>query len=195
MFGCNEREHDRPENSFLPSAPAFRLLNARVPAAFLTDGVPAGATLDTDDCAIVDILIAHGRFGPIRPAGQSTDAALATLPAADLAGRQAWPRLVDMHTHLDKGHTVARTPNPTGDFPGARDATSADRTAHWDAADLRRRMEFGLACAFAHGTGRSARISTARMAAASAIRRPSPGACSGRSGTPGPDGWRSRASV
>ena len=153
MFGCNEREHDRPESSFLPSAPAFRLINARVPAAFLTDGVPVGATLDTDDCAIVDILIAHGRFGPIRPAGQSTDAAPATLPAADLAGRQAWPRLVDMHTHLDKGHTVARTPNPTGDFPGARDATSADRTAHWDAADLRRRMEFGLACAFAHGTG------------------------------------------
>lgn len=138
-----------PDSPFLPEASAFVLRNARVPAAFLTDGVPAGALLDAEGCAAIDIVIADGRFGPLRPAGSSPQ----ELPAADLAGRQAWPRLVDGHTHLDKGHTVARTPNPDGDFAGARDATSADRTRYWDAEDLRRRMAFGLACAWAHGTG------------------------------------------
>ncbi|MBB5762479.1 cytosine deaminase [Methylorubrum rhodesianum] len=137
------------EPSFLPEARAYRLRNARVPAAFLTGGVPAGAILDADGCALIDIVVADGAFAGLIPAGGSPEA----LPAADLAGRQVWPRLVDAHTHLDKGHTVARTPNPDGDFPGARDATTADRTRYWDAEDLRRRMDFGLACAFAHGTG------------------------------------------
>lgn len=137
------------EPSFLPEARAYRLRNARVPAAFLTGGVPAGAILDADGCALIDIVVADGAFAGLMPAGGSPEA----LPAADLAGRQVWPRLVDAHTHLDKGHTVARTPNPDGDFPGARDATTADRTRYWDAEDLRRRMDFGLACAFAHGTG------------------------------------------
>ena len=137
------------EPSFLPEARAYRLRNARVPGAFLTGGVPAGAILDGDGCALIDIVVADGVFAGLLPPGGSPDA----LPAADLAGRQAWPRLVDAHTHLDKGHTVARTPNPDGDFPGALDATAADRARHWDAEDLRRRMAFGLACAFAHGTG------------------------------------------
>ncbi|MER2251061.1 cytosine deaminase [Methylorubrum podarium] len=137
------------EPSFLPEARAFRLRNARVPAAFLTGGVPAGAPLDGDGCALIDIVVADGAFAGLLPAGGSPEA----LPAADLAGRQVWPRLVDAHTHLDKGHTVARTPNPDGDFPGARGATTADRTRYWDAEDLRRRMAFGLACAWAHGTG------------------------------------------
>lgn len=135
--------------SFLPEARIYRLRNARVPAAFLTGGVPAGAILDGEGCALIDIVVADGAFAGLLPAGGAPD----SLPAADLAGRQVWPRLVDAHTHLDKGHTVARTPNPDGDFSGARDATTADRTRYWDAEDLRRRMAFGLACAFAHGTG------------------------------------------
>jgi len=141
------------EPPFLPEARAYRLRNARVPGAFLTGGVPAGATLDGDGCALLDIIVADGVVAGLLPAGRAPDTLPDTLPAADLAGRQVWPRLVDAHTHLDKGHTVARTPNPAGDFPGARDATTVDRTRHWDAEDLRRRMTFGLACAFAHGTG------------------------------------------
>ena len=135
--------------AFLPEADAFRLRNARVPEAFLSEGVPAGAPRDADGAVLLDLVIADGRFGPVRPAGHSP----AELPAVDLAGRQAWPRLVDVHTHLDKGHTVTRTPNPDGDFAGALEATRADRTRYWDAEDLRRRMAFGLACAEAHGVG------------------------------------------
>lgn len=116
---------------------------------FLAGGAPPGAEPDGDGCVLLDIAVADGRVARIRPA----DADAFEEPAIDLAGRQLWPTLVDMHTHLDKGHTVARTPNPDGTFAGARDATKADRIGFWDADDLRRRMTFGLRCAEAHGVG------------------------------------------
>lgn len=136
-----------PINPRLPEGTTYRIRRARVPSCFLADGTPPGAQDDGEGCALVDIAVEAGRFGRITSAGEGEG----PEPAFDLAGRQAWPWLVDMHTHLDKGHTVARTPNPDGDFPGARDATTADRTANWTADDLRRRMEFGLRCAEAHG--------------------------------------------
>lgn len=61
------------------------------------------------------------------------------------------PGFVDAHAHLDKGHILPRAPNVAGDFAGAVAATGADRTARWNAGDVRRRMEFGLATAYAHG--------------------------------------------
>lgn len=130
-----------------PEGTTYRLRRVRVPVAFLGAGAPDGAPCDPDGCALVDVEIVAGRFGRVAAGGTLEG----PEPVLDGGGRQAWPWLVDMHTHLDKGHTVARTPNPEGDFPGARDATTADRVAHWDAEDLARRMEFGLACAQAHG--------------------------------------------
>lgn len=138
-----------PEDPHFPEGGAYRLACARVPAGFLADGVPAGAECDPDGCAAVDIAVANGIVARIAPAG----IAQTEGPVFACAGRQVWPWLVDMHTHLDKGHTAMRTPNPDGDFPGARDATTQDRTRYWDAADLRRRMAFGLMCAEAHGVG------------------------------------------
>ena len=70
--------------------------------------------------------------------------------ALDIGDRQVWPTLIDIHTHLDKGHTVERSPNVDGTFHNARLAAVADRP-NWTAADLRRRMDFGLRCAYAHG--------------------------------------------
>ncbi|GEP11155.1 cytosine deaminase [Methylobacterium gnaphalii] len=133
----------------LPDTRAFVLRNARVPSVFLTDGVTAGATRDADGSPLLDIVVEDGRFTGLRPAGQGPS----ELPAFDLAGRQAWPRLVDVHAHLDKGHTVARTANPDGDFLGARAATTEDRLRYWDGEDIRRRLAFSLACAEAHGVG------------------------------------------
>lgn len=72
-------------------------------------------------------------------------------PVCEIGGRHVWPMLVDMHAHLDKGHVIGRAPDSGGTHPGARDATAADRRAHWTHADLTRRMAFGLASAEAHG--------------------------------------------
>lgn len=70
----------------------------------------------------------------------------------DMAGAMVFPAFVDMHTHLDKGHVWPRQPNPDGSFMGALTAVEADRTARWSAEDVRRRMDFSLRTAFAHGT-------------------------------------------
>jgi cytosine deaminase len=74
------------------------------------------------------------------------------FPTVDLAGALVLPCFTDMHTHLDKGQIWGRSPNPDGTFPGALTATGADREAHWTAEDVRRRMDFALRTAFAHGT-------------------------------------------
>lgn len=73
-------------------------------------------------------------------------------PAVDMGGAMVLPCLIDMHTHLDKGHIWPRSPNPDGTFTGALTTVGADRTARWTAADVRARMDFSLRCAFAHGT-------------------------------------------
>lgn len=70
----------------------------------------------------------------------------------DMKGAMVFPAFVDMHTHLDKGHIWGRSPNPDGTFMGALTTVGADRTARWTAEDVRRRMEFSLRCAWAHGT-------------------------------------------
>ncbi len=73
-------------------------------------------------------------------------------PVTDMGGAMVLPAFVDMHTHLDKGHIWDRAPNPDGTFMGALTTVGADREAHWTAEDVRTRMEFGLRCAYAHGT-------------------------------------------
>ena len=63
------------------------------------------------------------------------------------------PRLVDVHTHIDKGQIWQRAQNPDGTHMGARTAVMADREANWSREDVAKRMDFALRCAFAHGTG------------------------------------------
>ncbi len=122
------------------------LRRARVPLPFLGQA-PAGAAVDRDGAALVDVALAGGRVAAVRAAAEG-----APGPGdLDLGGRHLWPTLVDVHAHLDKGHTVDRAPNLAGDFRGAIDATRADREANWRRPDLRRRMDFALRCAEAHG--------------------------------------------
>jgi cytosine deaminase len=71
-------------------------------------------------------------------------------PSVDLNGRQLWPMLIDVHTHLDRGHTAARSPNASGTFTDAVLGTAADRRK-WTHEDLLTRMSFGIRCAYAHG--------------------------------------------
>ena len=132
----------------IPTASSYRLANAGVPV----DLAPAlAAHAGAGRIARCTIVVDHGRIAALAP----TDAApVATdLPVVDLDGGLVLPRFVDMHTHLDKGHIWARSPNPDGSFLGARTTVAGDREARWSAEDVRARMEFALRCAYAHGTG------------------------------------------
>src|SRR5439155_25321979 len=89
----------------VPDRAAYWLPNATVPATLLTD-VPAGATVSSDGLACVVVAIRDGRIAAVVPAGGAggPDA------SADLGRGQLWPCFVDVHTHLDKGHTCERAP-------------------------------------------------------------------------------------
>jgi cytosine deaminase len=127
-----------------PQGGTYTLRRVRAPAC-LIDGAPG--VPDRHGIADFDLRIANGRIDDIAPAG-STDAA----SGPDLDRSLVLPGLIDCHTHLDKGHIWPRTPNPTGDVPGAVTATMADRTKFWNAEDVRARMEFGLETAYAKGS-------------------------------------------
>ena len=135
-----------PEDVFTSSRPVT-LRRARTPAPFLPD--VSGASLDHDGAALVDVAIADGKIAAVGPSG--ADVVPIGAVEIDLGGRHLWPTLVDVHTHLDKGHIVDRTPNPDGTHFGALTATGEDRKRFWRRDDLMRRMAFGLACAEAHG--------------------------------------------
>ncbi|MGR9249119.1 cytosine deaminase [Rhizobium leguminosarum] len=127
-----------------PNAARFVLSNATVPAVTVEPvDVPV-----TEGLATVDIVISDGMIAAIRPAG----AAPADYARIDLKDGMVWPCFADIHTHLDKGHIWPRQANPDGSFMGALDAVRADREANWSAADVKRRMEFSLRSAYAHGT-------------------------------------------
>src|SRR5262245_55931285 len=125
----------------------MRLRNATVPSALLT-GLPPGVPVSPDGLVVVDVAIRDARVAAVlAPSG-----APAVEGDVDLRGAQVWPCMIDAHTHLDKGHTWERAPNPDGTFSGAIRTVIDDRAAHWSAEDVRRRMDFGLRCSFAHGT-------------------------------------------
>src|SRR5271155_1415718 len=130
-----------------PTTRRYRLVNARVPACLLDDGAASLPPVDTEGVVNVDLLIDDGKLARLDRPGGKRDGRIVEV---DIGGRQVWPTLIDIHTHLDKGHTVERSPNIDGTFHNARLAAAADRP-HWTASDLRRRMDFGLRCAYAHG--------------------------------------------
>jgi len=130
----------------IPKAQRYWIRQARVPICFLPGGPKT--VLDPDGTTLVDILVDNHLIAAIEPAGTT---APTDLPAIDLESRHVWPTLIDMHAHLDKGHIVTRSENPDGSFAGALQSTADDRARHWTAEDTKRRMEFGLRCAYVHG--------------------------------------------
>jgi cytosine deaminase len=116
----------------LPQARVLRLDNVTLP------GCLVGAEAETVRGALT---LAEGRIVEAEPE-----------VSVDMAGAMVFPAFVDMHTHLDKGHIWARSPNPDGTFMGALDTVQNDREARWSAEDVRARAEFSLRCAHAHGT-------------------------------------------
>lgn len=132
----------------IPDTASYRLTNARAPLTLVAGTGRAG---DRDGLALLDITVEGGRIASVVPAG--TFSLDSDLPCVDLDGGMVWPRFVDIHTHLDKGHIWPRRPNPDGTFMGALDHAAIDREANWSADDLRARMDFALRCALSHGTG------------------------------------------
>jgi cytosine deaminase len=123
----------------------YVLSNARAPVCLLPE---AAFEADGDGLALVDIIVNGGRIAGIELAG----CGLGEAPTIDRRGGIVLPRLVDVHTHLDKGHILGRRPNPDGTHLGARTSVADDRERNWSAEDVRARMDFALRCAFAHGT-------------------------------------------
>ncbi len=129
----------------LPSSvERWAIRRARVPAALLRD--PAGVP-DGEGLVGLDLIIDGNR---IAATGPRLD--LGDLPFVDAGLGMILPCPVDIHTHLDKGHIWPRAPNPDGTRDSAIATVGADRAAHWSAEDVHARMEFSLACAYAHGT-------------------------------------------
>lgn len=125
----------------IPSTGNYVLANASVPAAVM--GEPASGAL-----VLVDIEIADGKIVGLDAAGSAPMG----LDRVDLDRGIVLPAFVDLHTHLDKGHIWPRKENPDGTWLGALMAVGEDREANWAAADVERRMDFALRCAWAHGT-------------------------------------------
>lgn len=116
-------------------------LAARIPVA-LAPGLPG----DAQGFCRGWVQVAGGRIAAV---GQG---APPPGPLVDAGARLLLPGLVDCHTHIDKGLVEARAPNPDGSFAGALAAAAQDAACHDSEDDLRRRAEFQLRCAHAHGT-------------------------------------------
>jgi cytosine deaminase len=135
------------DNISWPQTRRYWLLNASVPACLLNEIPATLLPADAEGVVKADLLIEDGKLAGVDRHAAKHDSISEHI---DLGGRQVWPTLIDIHTHLDKGHTVERSPNIDGTFHNARLAAAADRP-HWTVSDLRHRMEFGLRCAYAHG--------------------------------------------
>lgn len=131
------------------------LRRARIPTACLPAGFAAPPPPALEPWIECDLTVDGARISHVAPASAPAPARLhpsgASAPATDLGGVLVFPGLVDAHTHLDKCHTWNRAPNPRGEFWDALEILRAD-SAHWTAADLYRRADFGLRQAWAHGT-------------------------------------------
>lgn len=61
------------------------------------------------------------------------------------------PAFVEPHAHVDSTQIWHRALNPDGTFAAAATAIIEDRELRWSPDDMRRRMDFGLRCAYGYG--------------------------------------------
>ena len=90
-----------PHSLTFPHTDDFVLAHARVPLCLATAGAlpPAGEGLGA-----CDLLVQGGRIAAMAAPGTLG----ATAPVVDCDQGIVLPRLVDLHTHLDKGHIWSR---------------------------------------------------------------------------------------
>lgn len=126
----------------------YWLLDATVPASCLLGWE---GEVDADGLSRVDIEVKGGTIESLRVAGGGRVHVERGAHVVYLDGSMCWPTLVDLHTHIDKSHTCERSRNLTGTLSGA-DTSTAQDSSFWDLEDVRRRMDFSIQCAYAHGT-------------------------------------------
>lgn len=131
----------------LAAAAGREVVLAGVHAPACLVDLPADARVG-NGLVLVDMAIAAGRIAAVVPHEPEARGS----GRIDLGGRMVWPCPVDLHTHLDKGHIWPRAANPDGTFMGALTTVQADREGRWRAEDVHARFEFGLRCAYVHGT-------------------------------------------
>jgi len=127
-------------------AASYWLTNAHVPSCLIDLDTYVKET--REGLCLVDLQINQGKIEQVVAASNT----IKDLPSWDLQQKIVLPCLIDVHTHLDKGHIWERSPNLDGTFEMALDQARADSAKYWTAEDVYRRMEFGLKCSYAHGT-------------------------------------------
>ena len=127
---------------------SYWLVNARVPRCLidLDDSIEE----TREGLCSIDLKVCRGKIERVAAANINTTEK--DIPSLDLEQQIVFPCLIDMHTHLDKGHIWERSPNVEGTFDMALSRAIADSEKYWQAEDVYRRMEFGLKCSYAHGT-------------------------------------------
>ncbi len=141
----------------------YWLRNTQIPPSLLDlpDSHPLRSPAASTDFVSVDLEIREGVIQQLCPStslqtvGQepstATQATVSEVLSIDCCNRVILPCFVELHTHLDKGHSWPRSPNPNGTFDAALAMATEDKK-YWNAEDLYRRMDFGLRCSYVHGT-------------------------------------------
>ena len=128
-------------------AESYWLVNAHIPNCLINlDENNVEQT--REGLCLVDLKISQGKIEQVIAANSIEK----NIPSLDLEKQIVLPCLIDMHTHLDKGHIWERSPNVEGTFDMALSRAIADSEKYWQPEDVYRRMEFGLKCSYAHGT-------------------------------------------
>lgn len=130
-----------PSHGDIRPGEPFVLRGLHVPRTF-TDAQDGAEILQ------LDIGISDGLIAFVAPAEAGMSSAWRDVR---LDRTMAWPCFAEAHTHLDSTQIWTRSPNPDGSFASAASSIIADRETHWTPDDMRRRMDFGLRCAYAHG--------------------------------------------
>jgi cytosine deaminase len=130
----------------IPSNERYWLKNAHIPVSILENESFSPQT--AEGLTLVNLEINDGYINRITSTIPPED----NIPVIDLKKKIIFPCFVDMHTHLDKGHSWHRCPNHDGTFDSALKMALEDSRREWRLEDVYRRMEFGVKCSYAHGT-------------------------------------------
>lgn len=135
-----------PAGALAAGAQPAWLLHTRIPERLLDPATRARLPVAAPGLRRAHLCIEGGRVRAIE-ACAPVDAG-AAIDLRDGVVTSAW---VEVHTHLDKSQTGPRLAHNGNSLQQAIACSAADR-ATWTASDLRRRMDFSLRTAHAHGT-------------------------------------------